>query len=650
MHRPVWYVFAIVLLTRITCVFGAESSSSTVRNVILMAADGAGYNTWDAASMVQGRWDTASGRSTQVYDGPGWVKYGCSTYPLNLAKVPGGSGCQDPEIVYDPVRAWDRDSSHTWLMKTYTDSAAAATALSTGVKTYNNAINWSDKDNPIRPTLSEAAKAAGKSVGLVTTVQWSHATPAGLSNAHNRDRDNYAEIANEMLDGDVLDVIMGAGNPDFDNDGEPLKRVGDCKFVGGPETWKTIEAARASPDGTYRSFRPISTTAEFESLISGPAPSRVLGTARVGTTLQQARRRAAGDHPDQDSPLNTGVPSLATMVRGALNVLDDNPQGLFLAVEGGAVDWAAHKNNADRMIEEQVDFVRAVEAVVDWVQANSNWDETLLIITSDHETGLLWGPQSDTVPFDPIVDQGPGRLPQMRFNSKNHTNSLVPVYARGAGSDKLAMFVVGDDPVRGPYVDNTGAAQVLLHAVADKPLCPPPAQQSAARPAVSPAAGMKPDILLIMPDQMRGDCLSILDHPVVRTPHFDELVELAGARTPEVDGVSLVPVLRGQQQTIRTWLHCEHAPCYSRDQAFHALTDGRFKYIWRPTDGSQQLFDLETDPQEERDLSLDESRRDLLETWRSRLAQRLAKRPEGFSDGGSLTAGRPYPPLQSGVR
>jgi hypothetical protein len=115
---------------------------------------------------------------------------------------------------------------------------------------------------------------------------------------------------------------------------------------------------------------------------------------------------------------------------------------------------------------------------------------------------------------------------------------------------------------------------------------------------------------------------------------------------PEVDGVSLVTVLRGRPQVIRTWLHFEHAPCYSRDQAFHALTDGRFKSIWRPTDGSQQLFDLETDPQEERDPSLIASRRDLLKTWRNRLAQR----PEGFSDGESLIAGRPYPPLQSGLR
>ena len=287
------------------------------------------------------------------------------------------------------------------------------------------------------------------------------------------------------------------------------------------------------------------------------------------------------------------------------------------------------------MIEEQIDFVRAIEAVVDWVQAESNWDETLLIITADHETGLLWGPQSGTVPFDPIVDQGPGHLPHMRFNSKNHTNSLVPVYATGAGSENLAMFIVGDDPVRGPYVDNTGVAQVVLHAVADKPISPPPAQQLDACPAAFPAAGVKPDVLLIMPDQMRGDCLSILDHPVGRTPQLDQLAK-QGA------------LFRRTYTTVPACIPARH-PLLT---GLFPQTSGvaGFKYVWRPTDGSEQLFDLKTDPQEERDLSPDESRRGLPETWRSRLAQRLADRPEGFSDGESLTAGRPYRPLQSGVR
>jgi arylsulfatase len=110
-----------------------------------------------------------------------------------------------------------------------------------------------------------------------------------------------------------------------------------------------------------------------------------------------------------------------------------------------------------------------------------------------------------------------------------------------------------------------------------------------------------------------------------------------------VDGISLVPVLRGEQTELRPWLHFEHADCYSKRQAFHSLTDGRFKYIWRPADGQELLFDLDQDPREQRDLSQDASRQDLLRQWRRLLIARLAARPEGFSDGETLIAGgRPY--------
>ena len=97
-------------------------------------------------------------------------------------------------------------------------------------------------------------------------------------------------------------------------------------------------------------------------------------------------------------------------------------------------------------------------------------------------------------------------------------------------------------------------------------------------------------------------------------------------------------------------LHFEHAPCYSKQQAFHALTDGHFKYVWRPQDGTEHLFDLAADPREEHDLAKAASQRALLEQRRARMVKQLADRPEGFSDGTNLISGRPYPPLQSRLK
>ena len=133
------------------------------------------------------------------------------------------------------------------------------------------------------------------------------------------------------------------------------------------------------------------------------------------------------------------------------------------------------------------------------------------------------------------------------------------------------------------------------------------------------------------------------NQPVGLEDILPTLAELAHLTCPpSADGLSLVQALRGEGSLKREWLHFEHAPCYGPAQAFHALTDGHSKYIWRPADGSEQLFDLDADPREEHDLS----KTPTVQTWRQRLIQRLASRPEGFSDGQRLVPGRPYPAVQ----
>ena len=136
---------------------------------------------------------------------------------------------------------------------------------------------------------------------------------------------------------------------------------------------------------------------------------------------------------------------------------------------------------------------------------------------------------------------------------------------------------------------------------------------------------------------------AVSGQPVCLEDIMPTLLEAAGAPPPaQLDGRSLVPLLRGDDTAIRPWLHGEHAPAYSEQQAFHMLTDGRMKYIWRPCDGTEQLFDLRTDPHELRDLAPESCATTDLSAWRARLVARLAKRQEGFSDGKKLVPGRPY--------
>ncbi len=156
--------------------------------------------------------------------------------------------------------------------------------------------------------------------------------------------------------------------------------------------------------------------------------------------------------------------------------------------------------------------------------------------------------------------------------------------------------------------------------------------------------------LLIRGSQDLG-FVSALTHagPVCLEDILPTLLDVAGLPPPAgIDGVSLAPLLRGETTApVRPFLHAEHAPCYSAQQAFHSLTDGVWKYIWRPHDGSEQLFNLAADPRETADLASRPEHDAQCRRWRHELIHRLEGRPEGFTDGRRLIAGRPYPPLMA---
>jgi alkaline phosphatase len=440
----------------------AEGGQAGARNIILMIADGTGFNAIKAADYYDG--------NAAVYESfP--VKYAVSTYSADNDFVGNPLG-------YDPARAW---SSFTYVKSNATDSASAATAMNTGAKIHDGQVNWSTDGGPLT-TIAQIADGLGKATGAVTTVPISHATPACVY-AHNSSRDNYADIANEMIYTSGLDVILGAGHPYYTNNGAYTSTPNTAKnqginvaggYVGGLTTWSDLTDA----DGA-NGFTCIETRGQFENVAAGhgpdgtgDVPAKLLGVAQVATTLQQAR--SGGDVQQvQSGTQNTNVPSLATMASAALNVLGRNANGLFLMIEGGAVDSANHSNQKGRMIEEVMDFNAAVQAALDWVDLpgdDNTWDNTLLVVTADHETGHLWGPTAGE--FNDLVDNGDDVMPGMRFNSTGHTNSLVPLYAKGTGAGLFAAYATGSDNDpnwgRGPYLDNTDIFKVM-NAVVPEP-------------------------------------------------------------------------------------------------------------------------------------------------------------------------------------
>ena len=423
-------------------VFAAEpteinaKNSSKLKNVIIMISDGCGYNTIAATDYYQ-----YGKMGKQVYEHfP--VDVGMSTYPA----PPDGHG-------YNTKLPW---ANFNYVMSNFTDSGAAATAMSTGVKTYNGAIGVDANEKPAKHLL-ENAEELGKSTGVVTTVEWSHATPAGFV-AHNVSRNNYEGIAKEMIFNSSVDIIMGAGNPWFDNNGTAIETPNTFKYVGGQSTWDSLVQGTAG--GAAGHWTLIQDRSDFQKLMHGSTPKRVVGTVQAFETTQQVRGGNTSAAPYK-SALNKNVPTLSEMSLGALNVLDSNSNGLFLMIEGGAVDWAAHANQKGRIIEEEIDFNQAVEAVNTWVEKNSNWGETLLIVTGDHETGYITGPGSDPT-WKPLVNDGAGNVPGMEWHSYEHTNSIIPFYAQGAWAQLYVLCARHCDSIHGRYIDNTDMPKLIL--------------------------------------------------------------------------------------------------------------------------------------------------------------------------------------------
>ncbi len=437
-------------------------------NVILFIADGAGFATFSAAA------DYQTGSPTGLpYMSKPWKLYSCSTYSID------GD--------YDPDEMW---SSFKKQMGNATDSAAAATAINAGVKTDNGSLGLDD-DQEWLETFAEMAAKKGYTCGSVTSVQVAHATPGGVA-GHADSRREGSRIFEQSLKSGALSVLIGCGHPEYDRQGNPV--VGDSlsrnsqlatrnssddyyfsadgkkhflEFnVFGPSKrqWEKIQNGEL-PEG----WEFIEAREDFQRIANDPgeAPKKLLGIARSHVSFTY-------DDRNKERQVIPTVPTLAEASLAALNVLNQNRKGFYLMIEGGAVDTCNHNNNLPGMLLEMREFNAAVAAVCDWVEKNSSWEETLIIITSDHDTGALWSPNADKSGslFEKIQFNGKGSLPTYKYFTANHTNQLVPVYARGKNVELFEKCIRGTDPFFGKlwnydgrYIDNTDFIQVMTYVM-----------------------------------------------------------------------------------------------------------------------------------------------------------------------------------------
>jgi alkaline phosphatase len=374
------------------------------KNIILFVGDGMGMTTVTAARIRQGERAGRDGVSNK--------------------------------LVFEtlPYAALSRTYSHD---SEVTDSAPSASAMTTGVKSRNGVINMTSavaendcKSGLAHPatTIAELAEIAGMSTGAVTTTRITHATPAAVY-AHAAGRDwegdgdmKAEDIAAGCLDiasqlvamryGDGLEVAMGGGRsrflPETATDPEYPNKQGARKDGRNLiEEWQRRYGAGAAYVWNQLQLQTLN-VAKTEHLLALFEPSHMQFEA------DRVRDRA-------------GEPSLAEMTFKAISILEKNPNGFFLLVEGGRIDHAHHAGNALRALDDTVAMDEAVKAALSATDAR----DTLIIVTADHSHVLaMAGYPSRNNPILGLVD-GPDGKPAQAKDGKPYTTLS---YTNGPGA------------------------------------------------------------------------------------------------------------------------------------------------------------------------------------------------------------------------
>jgi len=259
-----------------------------------------------------------------------------------------------------------------------TDSAAAATAIATANKVNNGVISLAiPGDSSELYTMLEYFQDLGMSTGLVSTTYITHATPAAFA-AHETSRNYLDQIALDYLQQTRPNILFGGGGNGMSE--QAAYNAGYTVII------------------DFAGLSGLNTSSE--SMVSG----------QFGLTLFPYEY-------DPGSGYDT-LPHLSEMTVTALDILDNDPGGFFLMVEGGLIDYAGHDNHIERNIFETIEFSRTVQSVLEWAGSRT---DTLILVTADHETGGL----------AVLQNNGQGGFPTVSWSTGGHTGANVPVYAWG---------------------------------------------------------------------------------------------------------------------------------------------------------------------------------------------------------------------------
>ncbi|MFX1483479.1 MAG: alkaline phosphatase [Promethearchaeota archaeon] len=322
-----------------------------------------------------------------------------------------------------------------------TDSAAAATAIATGYKTNRYYVGMNSTGQSVQSIL-EYAQTLNKSTGVVSTSYIEDATPASFM-AHVIDRSSYSEIARQIVEEANVDVLLGGGLSDFT-----------------PTQLSTMES---------NGYSLVYNRTAMMNVVSG----KIFGIF-------------ADHYMDYELDRNYSVtPSIAEMTNKSLELLSQDPDGFFLMVEGGRIDTAAHAADKVRNALDTIAFDNAIQESIDYVNAHNN---TILIVTADHETGglLVVSHNLNTeLPAALSTESEKRTLRAERANnvtvswtSTSHTDTPVPLFCYGSYFDALPS---------GTTIDNTNIYSIMKeYYQSEAPIIEPVATTTPTTTSTSP--------------------------------------------------------------------------------------------------------------------------------------------------------------------
>lgn len=396
-------------------------------NIILMVFDGMDWQTTRAAAIYkQGRNSYTSGRGRGLYfqdARTAQTDFGlictsprCGSVKLDVNSQSVLSVDSASTGGYDPTRGgeapWSNQVDGRYLLgldrerpHTVTDSASSATSMTSGIKTYNSAINVRIDGEHVIPIARKLQEAEEFKIGVVTNVPVSHATPAAAY-ANNVTRQDYQDLSrdllglpssshrNQPLSG--VDVLIGGGwgvsakeSPlQGDNflPGNSYLHEDDIRRVDIANGGRYVVAQRtAGKPGRRNLMRAARRAADNDERLLGFFGTRYSGHLPFQTADggYDPTRDVKGTENYTAADVSEN-PTLADMTRAALLVLEQSIEGFWLMVEAGDVDWANHANNSDNSIGAVLSGDDAFRVIMDWVDENNAWAYTAVIVTADH--------------------------------------------------------------------------------------------------------------------------------------------------------------------------------------------------------------------------------------------------------------------------